>query len=179
MMRYRFLTLLIVVFVVLLATVVALRWYSQSGIPPRIFASTALNAESTVVYEGLPHQTYERELLERERKTKNIRELHGYPFYREPLEVTQDDAQKLAAILGKSSTWRPFTGEKKCGGFHPDYAVEFNTGKHRFVVLLCFGCGEGKIFNVGSEWRFNMSLEPREVLEAYQKNRPPNENRFP
>jgi hypothetical protein len=176
-MQFRLRTLLIVL-ALGLATVVASLWYSRSGIPPGTFANAALKAESTIVYEGLPHQTYERALLERERTTKDVREFHSYPFYREPLEVTKEDAKKLAVILAKPSTWRPFTGEKKCGGFHPDYAVEFNSGMHPFVVLLCFGCGEGKIYHAGSQWRFDMSQEPRELLDAYQKNRPPIENRF-
>jgi hypothetical protein len=178
-MRFRLRTLLIVAFMAVLAGAGAWWCYSRLGIPPRIFVNAILKAESIVVYEGLPHQLYERDLLEEELTTKDVHVLHGYPFYREPLEVTAKDAQALAAILSKPSTWRPFSGEKKCGGFHPDYAVEFKTGNNRCLALLCFGCSEGKLFTGDGEWRFNMSLGPRKILEAYQKHRPHNENISP
>lgn len=140
---------------------------------PLGFTRFAARADSLVVYEGLPHQNYERELLAQERKTKETLELKGYPFYREPLELSEDDAEQLSAVLAKPSTWRPFTGEKKCGGFHPDYAVEFRRGSGRYLVLLCFGCGEAKLFGPLQASRYNMSLEARPILEKYQKNRPP------
>jgi hypothetical protein len=141
------------------------------------FRSAAENPQSIRVYEGLPHQSYEGELLEQERNTKAVRELHGFPFYRESLVVEKQDAVQLATILADSTVWTEFSGEKKCGGFHPDYAIEVARGGETYVALLCFGCGEGKIYQGSVEGRYDMNLKPKLVLDKYQVNRPQSDAR--
>jgi hypothetical protein len=46
---------------------------------------------SLTLYEGLPHQTWETELLIKELATKKTIDIHGYPFYERPLRVSADD----------------------------------------------------------------------------------------
>ncbi len=103
----------------------------QQGNSPRSVTEVVQRAEKVVLYEGLPHQLYEGPSLENERQTKAVQELDGYTFYEEPLALAGDDTTRLSEILGDSKTYKPFTGEKKCGGFHPDYAVEWHIGADR------------------------------------------------
>lgn len=140
------------------------------------FTQAVRGAGKLALYEGLPHQSFEADLLERERKTKPVRELHGYPFYQETLALSKEDAHRLSEILGDANTYLPFSGEKKCGGFHPDYAVEWQVGSDVYRALICFGCREAKLFGPAIELRVDLSpvayKQLRELLKGYHKNRP-------
>jgi hypothetical protein len=69
---------------------------------------------------------------------------HGYQFHREPIPVDADLGQRLTATLAVGDSVVPFFGEKRCGGFHPDYALLWDVSGKTYEALLCFGCGELK-----------------------------------
>jgi hypothetical protein len=131
-------------------------------------------ADKVVLYEGLPHPMFESRLLEKERQTKAVQELNGYPFYQEPLALTKEDAKHLSEILGNPATYQPFRGEKKCGGFHPDYAVEWQVSAGQYRALICFHCSEVKLFGLGFESRNELGASGtlQKLLKGYVKNRP-------
>jgi hypothetical protein len=143
---------------------------------PQAFSDAVRRADGVVLYEGLPHQMYEAHLLEEERRSKPVHDLDGYPFYQEPLKLTAEDANRLSEVLGESATYKPFSGEKKCGGFHPDYAVEWQVGANRYRALICLGCHEAKLFGPGLESRNDLDRAAYEklqkLLNSYRKNRP-------
>lgn len=179
MVRSTRVLLVVPVIVAALATSLAI-WFLP-GYLPQTIVNAVKRAESIVLYEGLPHHLYEEQLLAQERSAKAIREIGEYPFYQEHLVLNQDDVKRLVELLGSPSTWEPFSIEKPCGGFHPDYALELRQGTARWHVLICFGCGEAKVFSPWGEWRYDMSRDTKQrlyaVLTAYQKNRPPSEHR--
>jgi hypothetical protein len=154
----------------------ALLVYHYSRMTPTAFAEAVRRANGVVLYEGLPHQLFEKRLLEEERRTKAVVEWGGYPFYQEPLALSARDAQRLAEVLGDPAAYQPWKGEKLCGGFHPDYAVEWHVGARRYRALICLGCGE---FMLSGGWgwsRFEMDRAAGEALveflPGYRKNRP-------
>jgi hypothetical protein len=136
--------------------------------------------DRVVLYEGLPHQMFESHLLKEERRNKAIQELNSNSFYQEPLPLPAEDAKQLSAVLGESATYKPFSGEKMCGGFHPDYAVEWHVGRDRHRALICFGCREVKLFGPGLESRHDLDRgayeKLRKILKDYRKNRPSQED---
>jgi hypothetical protein len=146
-----------------------------SGPPPE--TRTLQSADRLVLYEGLPHPMYEPGALAAERKSKATVTLHGFPFYREPLELKSGDGERLKALLGDSRSFSPYSGEKKCGGFHPDYAVEWSAGGQVYQALICFGCFEAKIYGPGGGTTYDVGRDRqerfRELLEPYRRNRPP------
>lgn len=143
----------------------------------RAFTSAVASAEKMTLYEGLPHQAFESDLLESERRSKPVQELHGYWFYKEPLAPSAEDARRLTQMLSDAAAFAPFSGEKKCGGFHPDYAVEWQKGSSAYRALICFGCDEAKLFGPGIDERHDLSQSALPELEAllakHHKNRPP------
>ena len=149
-----------------------------SGSPPE--SATIARAERLTVYEGLPHQMYEPKSLASERKSKPTIELHGFPFYCASIELKPGDAEKLKALLGNPRSFEPFSGEKKCGGFHPDYAVEWTVGDKISDCLICFGCGEVMIHGPGTESRYDLQGDALKLLKAilqpYRINRPPQQS---
>ncbi len=134
-------------------------------------------ASRVEVYEGLPHSNNEASAFDAEKAgPKPIVERVGYWFYRDPLPIKPDDLAKLTRTLSDSSTYRSFVGEKKCGGFHPDYLVEWRDGTVERSALLCFGCGEAKVVDSKGEHRYDLDKAAQAtvqtLLEAYRKNRP-------
>ena len=134
------------------------------------------NATKLTLYEGLPHQLFERQELKQERASKPTIIIHHFPFYRETLDVTIDDASKVLSILGNKTSFMPFRGPKKCGGFHPDYCAEIETGTGTSHFLICFGCGEAKIYGPRGELYCDIRGAEYEqlktLLKKYRKNRP-------
>lgn len=133
-------------------------------------------ADKMLLFEGLPHQGFEAKLLAEERKNKPTVDLHKFPFYKQTLPMKPADRRQLEAILGNPKTFKPFSGEKKCGGFHPDYAVEWQRGKDRYHVLLCFGCKEAKLVDPNGQHRKDLERaafnQLKALLKNYRKNRP-------
>ncbi len=140
-----------------------------------LLTSCSRDAETITLYEGLPHQGYESKTLEAEKKKPTI-EFLKYPFYKTPLKMEKGDAAILSAILSDPNSFVKWSGEKKCGGFHPDYAIEWGNEPETSVTLICFGCGEVKTIHQNEESRFDISSKAEHslasLLKKYRVKRP-------
>lgn len=136
--------------------------------------SAIASAERLTLHEGLPHQREERALMEAERRSKPVQELHGYWFYKEPLAPSAEDVKRLTQVLSTPATFKRSLGGKLCGGFHPDYAIEWQQGSSVYRVLLCFGCREAELIGHGIAERYDLkdADELVALLSKYRKNRP-------
>jgi arylsulfatase A-like enzyme len=146
--------------------------FAQIGTPARAIA----RAKGLTIYEGLPHQRWEMDLLDKELMTKQTVELDGFPFYQERRLLEQDDAAALARSLSDLKSFEVWSGGKFCGGYHPDYCLEWRDGEDVFRAQVCLGCHEITFFGEGLEIYCDINedafkkLAP--VLKKYQKNRP-------
>lgn len=140
------------------------------------FSDIVVKHDSVTVYEGLPHDMFEAELLNQEKSSKPTIEIEGYWFYASPLDMKQDDLSELLDLLESRRNFRTYQGAKACGGFHPDYAAVFAVGHDEMSALLCFGCGEMQAFFRGKTLYCEMSDRGverlKEQLWKYQVNRP-------
>jgi hypothetical protein len=140
------------------------------------------SADSIVLHEGLPHQTYEKE-YKTELEKQTYQEIHDYPFYVETLALETNDLTRLKTIFGSEKTFLPATGAgKACGGFHPDYCLEWTVkDAKRCYCLICFGCNEVRFYqglrklpcDLGER---KVGQELAYILCKYQKNRPMTEH---
>jgi hypothetical protein len=116
-------------------------------------------------------------------KSKQTIMLHQFPFYREPLELHERDASVITDVLGDRGSYDlKMPGiMKACGGFHPDYAVEWTSGGDVYHGLVCLGCHEILIHGPQGQQHFDIKdglqgVEPyqrlKRVLAEYRKNRP-------
>jgi hypothetical protein len=139
-------------------------------------AAAVAEADKVVLYEGLPHQAFERNLLDEELKTKKTVQHDGFPFYAEALQLKEADAKELTRLFTDASSFQPFTGHKKCGGFHPDYCIEWHVGPEVYRCLVCFGCHEVKVFGPKAGLYCDIRNQAydkfKEVLQPYRKQRP-------
>lgn len=140
-------------------------------------AEAIAKADKVVLFEGLPHQGNEPELLKKELADKKTVQIAGYPFYAETLELKDGHGKKLTELTAGKDTFDKFGGEKKCGGYHPDYAVEFLVGADKYHALICFGCSEAIITGPKATVRCDMNKDEgykafAAILKEYRKNRP-------
>jgi len=87
-------------------------------------AAAIPEADDVRLYEGTPHNGWERDLLRRELATDPHIELHGYSFYKEPLRLKAGDGERLTRLFTDKGSFMPYGGPKTCGGYHPDYGIE-------------------------------------------------------
>jgi hypothetical protein len=144
------------------------------------FVTTLKTADAAVIFEGLPHQYHQPALLKDEIARKKSVELFGFHFYAAPTELNQESRRKVFALLQEGSWFKPRPEEvhfvKKCGGFHPDYQLEWRAGGKVYQIQFCLGCEETKAF-AENQYVFG-DVEDREGLYAwlrgFKKLRPAN-----
>jgi len=138
--------------------------------------SAVQKADNVVLYEGLPHPGHTPGLLDKELKSKRTVQIHGFPFYEESLQLKEADAKRLSELYCDPQSFKRFSGEKKCGGFHPDFCIEWHMGTTEYHVLICLGCYEIKSFGPKVELYCDVTDDARKqfkaVLTTYYKNRP-------
>lgn len=144
------------------------------------FAEIVAHADRVVLYEGLPHQDLERDLLTKERATKQTITLGDYPFYAEPMPLTAQDAAALTEIFDGIDAFYGPPEATVCGKFHPDYAIEWTKGDEKVLVLVCFMCGEANVVAVSTTLEFgvagNSMKATKTLLKDRWQNRPETED---
>ena len=93
------------------------------------------------LYAGLPSEFWEPQLRELEVSRKRTVRLHGYLFYDERLELKGEDAERLTALLSTERSFQRHRGAKTCGGYEPDYCIEWKSGDATTRILICLECG--------------------------------------
>lgn len=128
------------------------------------------------LYEGLPSNFWEPEVRERELRQKETLRFHGYPVYAQPLEVAKSDGHQMTALLAAKESYKPYSTEKSCGEFQPDYAVVWKQGSEATQALVSLECGEVQIFGSGSDLHCDLSPAAAEklkqMLSSHRKHRP-------
>ena len=115
-------------------------------------------ANRIFVYEGLPRRMSDPALLKAEKERKDIVKIADYPFYTPQVEILGLPAAELKNFITDSKNFRPFSVEKECGGFHPDYAVTWSLSEKNYSILVCYGCGEVKIVDENKVYRHDARI---------------------
>jgi hypothetical protein len=140
-------------------------------------AAIIAKADEVVLYEGLPHPMWEKDTLAAEKKKKKTVEMQLFSFYADPIELKKDAAKEFAKLLSDPASLGQYTVGKRCGGFHPDWCLEWQAGDEKVQCQVCFGCNEVKFFSGKETLHADVTTEVMEKLEPalmkYQKQRPP------
>lgn len=157
-------------------------WASSAGAHPRRDTEFAqlhrvlppVDARLTSIYAGLPHHNQDGQLLY-QLFTASHRKIGSYRFHAMPVAATEALGIHLHEALRSPGLYRPFTGPKLCGGFHPDYCFEWQSTKGWFHALLCLGCHEMILIGPDAELYCNLSDEPsvalRELLDGLKQTK--------
>lgn len=132
------------------------------------------SANEIRISEGLPHQTSEKALLGKELERKDLIVIAGYTFY-SPAAAAHN-RKDLAGVLSNPHSIKEYSGQKLCGGFHPDYCLSWASRGIAYHALICFGCSEIVYSRGGESIHYDLSAPAREKLEEllkhYRKKRP-------
>ena len=134
-------------------------------------------ASALVIYEGLPHPTMETQSFQTERLgPKPTFERSGSWFYTDRLVIPAAETAALQQTLGNPRDYQKFSGEKKCGGFHPDYAVEWTEASVTRTALICFTCDEIKVVGPAGDHHYDLDRSAvqrlHDLLYPHRRNRP-------
>ncbi|MCW1926239.1 hypothetical protein OKA05_27020 [Luteolibacter arcticus] len=137
----------------------------------------ALKEDSKLtLYEGLPHQSFERDLLASERKDKKTITRYSFSFYDQPNPVSEEDAKRLKSLVQDPKSFAQWQGVKRCGGFHPDFALVWKDSDAELEIHVCFGCHEIMAYRNKVEVYCEIEDEAlsalKKILGNYQKQRP-------
>lgn len=139
-----------------------------------IYRTTVASAKSIVVFEGLPHPAWERDLLAIESKRKDTININKFLFYTPALAATNADA--LRQLLSSSDSIRVYGGPKLCGGYHPDYCISWQAGETTYYALVCFGCHEIVFYDGKTPLIYDLDDKAYEryktLLAVYETKRP-------
>jgi hypothetical protein len=141
-----------------LAIATALTPGCSSPSPPE-FATSAREAPTLTVYQGVPRAPDSPA----EGPTLTIA---GQSLFRPPKTLQGDEARALAEALANDANYDHHQSGKKCGGFHADWAVEWQRGGETVRALLCFGCGEAKWLSRDGERMNDLTPSGEKRLQA-------------
>jgi hypothetical protein len=140
------------------------------------------DATSLTLFEGLPHQVWDMDQYQNELATKKTVRLHEYPFYERTLAVGKSDQEGLRRLSASAESYSSFSGEKSCGGYHPDFCLAWTDAGSRYELLICFGCQEMKLYGPTQSLRLDIRPDAaksfRAILSQYRGQRPGNRIRL-
>lgn len=114
------------------------------------FGESIRRAETMILLERAADAMHVPEILRVIVGSKAIVKIGPYPFYEEPLVITEEHAVKLAETVADVSTYYPFNAPSLCI-FHPDFALQWRSGNEMWGVLFCLDCDQIMIFGPGLE----------------------------
>jgi hypothetical protein len=142
---------------------------------PRILEGIR-GARAVALYEGLPSEFWEPQLREQELSRKKTVRLHGFTFYDDRRALSGSDAEQFTALFLARESFRRFRRAKTCGGYHPDYCLEWATGASTTRGLVCLECGEVKFFGPAAALHCDLTPQSaqriKNLLSPHQKERP-------
>jgi hypothetical protein len=102
-------------------------------------ASAIARADSVTILQGLP-RTWT--LSTPECDSTVITTIAGYWFFRDPATIRGVERKEIEEIMTAKNSFEPWAGEKLCGGFHPDFCLQWHCAEAVHRALVCFGCHE-------------------------------------
>lgn len=146
-------------------------WALLESAPPTVadsqrFRDTLLEADEVVVFEGLPHQTWQPDKLKEELKRPDVTKIEGFPFYTPALKANADELKQL---LGTPASIKPYGGAKACGGYHPDYNISWTVRAITYHVQICLGCHEVLFITGKTSLKYDMADDAVKRFEALRQ----------
>ena len=127
------------------------------------------------VYEGLPHPLRENPTFEKEMKRDDVMQINDHWFYDAKTKVTGNKRDQLMNLLFDESGFSSNVIPKDCG-FHPDYAIMWESDGVENYLMICYTCGEAELIREGKTKSYGLNFYKIDslanLLAEFKANRP-------
>ena len=126
--------------------------------------------------EGLPHPAKETPLFSAEAQRKDTQQITGFFFYKPDQKLDPATTENLKKIIADSNNLTEWKEHKTCGGFHPDWSLNWRRGWSKDRALICFSCEE--IIYISGDYQLRYNLTPaatkqlKSLLNPFKAKRP-------
>ena len=121
------------------------------------------DAKRVVVYYGTPRKWGKTTKL-----AEATVEIDDFEFYAKSVTLSPDLAEKVTALVLNPLSFSEYRGLKLCGGFHPDFCIEwqFEEEGQRWHsrAFACLGCDEWRLIDSSSAVHTDMPKETADEL---------------
>jgi hypothetical protein len=129
-----------------------------------------------LLYEGLPSEFWEPQLRQKALKEEETIALHGYAVYDDARPLPAEDAGSLTSLFSAKESFAPRRAGKACGGFQPEFCLEWKVGEAATQALISLECGEVKLFGPNGELYCDLvpaaSQKLKPLLTRHQNHSP-------
>ena len=132
-------------------------------------------SSSITIYEGLPHQLREAELLDQEMQRSDIVRIGDFVFYTPGVTPDTPEEEQFKILISQSGFYSARTlVPPDCGPFHPDFAVEWMSEGLTHHILICFTCNEVQVIseNAREEYYVSHIHDLEMILSKFSHKRP-------
>ena len=146
-----------------------------AGCQESVFQSLK-KTDDLFVYEGLPHPLRENPTFEKEKKRDDIKQIKSHWFYDPKVKATGNARDQLMNLLFDESGFSPNVIPTDCGPFHPDYAIMWESDGVENYLMICYTCGEAKLYREDIAETYAINAYKMEslanLLAKFKANRP-------
>jgi hypothetical protein len=133
-------------------------------------------AKTFTLAEGLPHPAKETNLFTTQAQRKDTQQITGFFFYKPDQKIDPATTDKLRQIIANSDNLTEWKEHKTCGGFHPDWSLNWRRGWSKDRALICFSCEEIIYISGDYQLRYNLTAtatkQLKSLLNPFKAKRP-------
>ena len=123
----------------------------------RQFGLSLNTASSVYVYEGTPRDF---DIKKRDLKRPTVT-IDGFEFYADARKLDSAKVEAINTLIRDRTVFLDYRGMKLCGGFHPNYCIEWRfEAEHQTWhsrAFACLGCHEWRLLDHASALHADMA----------------------
>ena len=146
-----------------------------AGCQKSVFQSLK-KTEDLFVLEGLPHPLRENPSFKKEKNRNDVLQIEDHWFYDAKSKATGNTRNQLMNLLFDESGFSSNVIPTDCGPFHPDYAIMWESDGVENYLMICYTCGEAKLYREDIAETYAINAYKMEslanLLAKFKANRP-------
>ena len=119
------------------------------------YLKTVSESDELTIYAGLPRG--DKEQLQKIKDDYKTIKIFDFDFYANPVEAKPASIEDLRSDLVDYQLFQPYGGPKFCGGFHPDFCIQWTADGKTYNMQICFTCHEAAFITPDERLPFDLT----------------------